>query len=233
MDRNEKIAEIYLKTIFKDVVFEPIKGETPDFLCDKHIAVEVRLLNQHYEENGEHIGLESTEIPLSRTLSRIYSSYKSSTPVEGWFVHHEFWRPVPSKKETQEFTERTLNNFLSNQRERIDHTFSQGSLKITISPKSLVEQNIFVMGGWIDHDSGGFVESEIIRNLEICTSEKAKKIQKNKHLFKKWWLVLIDRIGEAYTLPDMSASRDFQKFKNEFVKIVLLSPDGSANIEVK
>lgn len=51
-----------------------------------------------------------------------------------------------------------------------------------------------------DRDAGGFVASEIIRNLNLCIAEKAAKVAPFRDRYREWWLVLPDHIG-----PDLNA----------------------------
>jgi hypothetical protein len=69
MNREEKIAEAYLKSLgFKNVVFEPDGNIPPDFSMDGRIAVEVRRLNQHFFTKDEVRGLEEGRLPLFKLL---------------------------------------------------------------------------------------------------------------------------------------------------------------------
>jgi len=46
---EEGIVKAYLEHWgYENIVYEPIKNETPDFLINNETAIEVRRLNQHY-----------------------------------------------------------------------------------------------------------------------------------------------------------------------------------------
>ena len=54
-----------------------------------------------------------------------------------------------------------------------------------------------VLGGFNDHDAGGWVTAETIRNLAMAIAEKTRKIQPFHAKYAQWWLVLIDHIGHG------------------------------------
>lgn len=233
MKKEEIVAEEYLKTKFSKIIFEPIKGQTPDFLCDDKIAVEVRLLNQNYETSDGYEGLLGTEITIQRTLEKIYSEYVVSNPSQNWYVHHEFFRPVPTKKETVEFTRAHLEKFKNSLHKEEDHSFNKGNLKITFSPKTTsLETEMFTQGGWIDHDSGGFIQSELLRNLNIAIKEKAQKVQKNYHQFNSWWLILIDEINDAHSNLYTELIPLIDSSSKAFLKIILISKCATRSVEI-
>ena len=78
MNREEKIAKVYLKSLgFKNVVFEPDGNIPPDFSIDGRIAVEVRRLNQNFFTKDEAQGLKEARIPLFRLLQSSLSEFDS------------------------------------------------------------------------------------------------------------------------------------------------------------
>ena len=66
MDESERIVEKYLLALeLGTVVFEPDGNIPPDFSVGGRIGVEVRRLNQNYQNsNGRSQGLEELAIPL-------------------------------------------------------------------------------------------------------------------------------------------------------------------------
>jgi hypothetical protein len=73
-----------------------------------------------------------------------------------------------------------------------------------------------MLGGYADRDQGGFVASEIIRNLNLCIAEKAAKIAPYRERYREWWLVLPDHIG-----PDLDA--DERQTIGEHVNLLTFS----------
>ena len=72
MDTCECWVDKYLRHIgYTDIVFEPDGNIPPDFLVNKRIAIEVRMLNQSYDESGRVRGLDETTIPLWKTLEEV------------------------------------------------------------------------------------------------------------------------------------------------------------------
>ena len=87
-----------------------------------------------------------------------------------------------------------------------------------------VKSSLFILGGYLDLDSGGFVISEVNRNLVICTKEKSEKIKDIRWKFPEWWLVLIDYIGYGLSEIDLSQLREIQKTEKDWDKIILVNP---------
>jgi hypothetical protein len=69
------------------------------------------------------------------------------------------------------------------------------TMEVTIIPASSKLDTLFVLGAHTDRQSGGFVLSEMIRNLEICVAEKTTKVAKYKVRYPEWWLILVDHIS--------------------------------------
>ena len=71
--------------------------------------------------------------------------------------------------------------------------------------------DFFVLGGHTDGDSGGFVLSEMDRNIRICVVQKTKKIARVRDKYPHWWLVLVDRIGYGLRDSDREELRHMRK----------------------
>lgn len=225
MKPSELTAKLFLEKHFSKIEYEPIRGQAPDFLCNAEIAIEVRLLDQAVVVDGRSEGLMSGGIPLARTLQKIYSEFHQDDTSRQWFVHHTFSRPIPCKKTVAASVRKCLNDFLNTPEKAKETSFQIQNLKITVVPSSSSGPNPFVLGGWVDGDSGGWIESELIENISRCTIEKAAKIQSNKTKFPKWWLLLVDEIGLAQTKPDMASKEEYLRARSEFETVILLSPD--------
>lgn len=233
MKPQEISAKNYLDSSFTDVIYEPIDGEAPDFLCEGRIAVEAQQLNQHFAQGDQGLeALRSDEITLSRTLAKTLAEYSNRGIDETWYVNHEFSRPLPQRRTVENFMRESLTSFLNSPQPRSNFVFKTENLKITLQPRTKDDNKVFVLGGWVDYDAGGFIEAELIKNIEICVLVKAQKIQKNKPSYPEWWLVLTDTIGEALVKPDMSSALDFQRVRGEFSKIILINHDGTRHVEI-
>jgi hypothetical protein len=68
-------------------------------------------------------------------------------------------------------------------------------MRLSFTRASKVHPQLFVLGGSSDHDSGGFVVSEIAENLRICIAERSAKVAKVRNRYPEWWLALEDSIG--------------------------------------
>ena len=114
MNREEKIAEAYLKSLgFKNVIFEPDGNIPPDFSIEGRIAVEVRRLNQNFFTKDEAHGLEETRIPLFRLLQSSLSEFDSHYKGDSYWVSIRFHRPIGKGDINKKVISRVLSSFLS------------------------------------------------------------------------------------------------------------------------
>jgi hypothetical protein len=85
--------------------------------------------------------------------------------------------------------------------------------------------HLFVMGGNIDENSGGFMVAEMLKNLAICVNDKTRRTAPFWDKYPEWWLVLIDRIGYWLDASDRDQLRKHFQLKHEFDKIILLNAE--------
>jgi hypothetical protein len=227
MDDSEKLVEAHLRRLgYADVVHEPDGNITPDFLVNRRIAIEVRRLNQNYDDGTGSKGLEETDIPLRVAVRRVLLKFGAATTGQSWFVYYRFSRPLPTWKALPSKIEGTLRTFLSNGNSQpFERDLGNGfHLKVFKAQKSY--KTLFVLGGYSDRQSGGWLIEEMQKNLNYCINEKAQKIAKFRSRYKTWWLVLTDHIG--YGLDDFDRDQ-FRKNVNlpthPFNKIILLDPN--------
>jgi hypothetical protein len=81
-----------------------------------------------------------------------------------------------------------------------------------------------VFGGYTDGDSGGFVLSELDRNIRICVTEKTKKISRVRERYPHWWLVLVDHVGYGLSGSDREQLRQLVQLDHSWNKIILVNP---------
>jgi hypothetical protein len=236
MDRSEAISKKYLESLgFENVIFEPDGNVPPDFLCDSKIAVEVRRLNQHQQlANGKILSLDETSIPFVQRLQNELKTFGPPTSEFSWFVIFHFKRPLANWKNIQPQISEHLKVFQS--------SASQVNCTLTVSPNfeivlvkasNVVENQYFAFGGFSDRDSGGWVISEIEKNLKIVIEEKTKKISKFRHKYSEWWLVLPDHIGYGLNEFDRNSFTEQVKIESFWDKIILLDPrDGVRAYEI-
>lgn len=228
MDDSEQLADKYLRSLdLGSVVYEPNGNVPPDFCIDGRIAVEVRRLNQNFEfPDGSRQGLEELATPIWNHFKSFLPSLGPSINGECWFVMIDFCRPLAKWKVVRPLVESHLRAFMSSAvREPLTIAVTPNlSLNLIRSGKD--HGSFFLLGGGYDDDSGGWVMSEIERNLRLCISEKEHKIEPHRSKYPMWWLVLVDHIG--YSL-DAEERPIFQfevmpQISHNFDKVVLIDP---------
>jgi len=230
MDASEKLVESYLKGIFSDVRYEPDGNVPPDFLADNRVAVEVRRLNQNHDDGGGKgpRGLEETAIPiLCRVRDYLTGLGPARASGQSWYVSYRFGRPMPAWKELERELDSILVPFMAKNNpqpfeKRLNLT-SEFSIKVFRA--SGAKPTFFRLSDYSDQQSGGWVISELETNLQHCIKDKTTKIQKYRHRYDEWWLVLPDHI--SFALDDLE--REF--FVDQvalhlggFDKVILLDP---------
>lgn len=224
MKKEEKIALQYLESLdFENIVHEPDGNIPPDFLIDNKIGIEVRRLNQNYMSGDRNNGLEEIQFPLLHKIQNLLSEIKSDSFEKSYFISYTFRRPISSNGIVSEM-QRLLTEFAESGAVREGDYVIHDRFKFTIFPASKNHEQLFVLGGYSDHDSGGFVVSEVNRNLEICANEKSEKIKDVRWKYPEWWLVFIDYISYGLSAIDLSQLREIQKTEYGWDRIILVNP---------
>lgn len=225
MDSTERLVYEYLTSQgFSDIVYEPDGNVPPDFVIDGLVAIEARRLNQNEETAGRLRGLEQTAIPLRTLIEKQLTSMGPSTTGVSWFVFYTFRRPLPPWKELERALKQTLTEFKDCPSPAPTLTVVTPMFNVRFIRASAVHRDIFVLGGWVDYNSGGFIVAEMSRNLSICIEEKSRKVAKVRHKYQQWWLVLVDYIGYGLTESDREQLRELTKAKGPWDKVILVNP---------
>lgn len=225
MDAAEQLADAYLRFAgHNQIVFEPDGNIPPDFLVDQRIAVEVRRLNQAHHDGERFRGLEEVEVPLSRFVRRTLNSLGPPQDGRSWFVSYSFSRPLPPKRQLGAEIRAALSSFLSepqagHTRFKITEGFS-----LTIFPAGKPHDQMFLLGGYSDNESGGWVLGELETHLKRCIAEKAKKIAPYQARYETWWLLLADHIAYGLDELDRAQFKEGINISHDFDRVVLISP---------
>ncbi|MEQ9558727.1 MAG: hypothetical protein RIG67_23375 [Rhodospirillales bacterium] len=229
MDQSERLVETYLKNRgFKKIVYEPDGNVPPDFLVDGKVAIEVRRLNQNHDDGqGRGVrGLEEVSIPLwMRFRSWLIGLGPAPLSGENWFVTYSFRRPIPAWPVLQKELENILKPFMASSEPQPFEKIICDGFRIVVSRTTSSKPTFFLPGGYTDHQSGGWLISELGINLNHCIAEKTVKIKKFQSKYPTWWLILADHIG--YGLDEFDQELFFDQVhvsKGIFDRIVLLDP---------
>lgn len=231
MDSSEALVETYLKGLgYTNVQYEPDGNVPPDFLVDGRIAVEVRRLNQNFDDGGGKgpRGLEEAAIPLWRRV-RNYLTDLGPAPASGqsWYLLYRFSRPTPAWKDLKRELDLVLLPFMAHPDPQPFEARLSGVgefwLKVFRAPTA--KPTFFRPAGHSDEQSGGWLINEIETNLKHCIAEKTGKIAGVRSRYPEWWLILPDQIG--YGLDDFEQELFLNQVSlsaGDFDKIVLIDP---------
>jgi hypothetical protein len=227
MDREETLAKEHLLSLgFKDenIVYEPDGNIPPDFLINGEVAIEVRRLNQHSEVGTKAKGLEVEVTPLIQAVEKMFPKLNKPDHKTSYFVFVRFKRPLVQTKEAVKLVKSELESFLKSKDISNTEIEINENLTIRIFKSEEKFEDTFVLGAYLDLDSGGWILSEIHRNLAIVIPEKERKVRKYKTKYPKWWLVLIDYIGYDLSERDTTELKKMKPLKIGFDKVILVSP---------
>ena len=172
MDVSETLALEFLRYLgMAEIIYEPDGNVPPDFSCAGKVAVEVRRLNQH---DALVRGLEEVAIPLVTKIRALLASL--GPPQEAsWFVTFRYRRPVEAWAALRPKITSALLCFRNNPSEGVVRLPVSDRFELGLAKSSQLLATCFVLGGYSDHDSGGWTASEIIRNLAIVIPEKVEE----------------------------------------------------------
>jgi len=186
MKADEDIVDSYLKSLdLGEVVYEPDGTVPPDFLIDGRIAVEARRLNQSYETDGNSRGLEEDSIPLRQSLERLLEGFGPARDDRTWFVFCRLKRPMSACKALRPLVREQLEQFLLQPVDASRVSVDAG-LEICFAAATTVGGRVFLLGGNTDMDSGGWVVSEILKNMPAYIAEKTEKVAPYRKKYSCW-----------------------------------------------
>ncbi|MCH8542542.1 MAG: hypothetical protein LAT61_03120 [Alcanivorax sp.] len=226
MDSTERLVKNNLKHQgYTDIVYEPDGNVPPDFLINGSIAVEVRRLNQNHDHGNQTKGLEEVAIPLWKRVDNLLSTYENKEGKESWFVHFRFSRPVEEWRKLRPKLENALNKFRDCTNQQLGVVANGRGFELEIFCRaSKSHESLFVMGGCSDQESGGWVLSEMQKNIIYCATEKAQKIERVRKKYPAWWLALVDHIGYGLNEFDREQFKTSVSVEHSWEKILIVSP---------
>lgn len=236
MDVAEKKAQKYLETLgFSHIKYEPDGNIPPDFLCNHKIAVEVRRLNQQKKnQNDDYKGLDDSSIPLAQQMSKLFSEQGIPIDDHSWFVFYRYRRPLRKWKNLKPLIQNHLEQFKNNSTHTRTSVEVYDGFELEIFKASKILNNqFFVLGGYSDHDSGGWLLAEMQNSLKVVIADKTKKISYVRDKYPEWWLILVDHIGYSLDDLDRELFRDQVNIEHDWDKIILIDPrDGLRFFEI-
>ena len=226
MRPTEKIVAGFLtRRGYIDVRYEPDGNVPPDFLVDGRIAIEARVLNQQHVSNGRSEGLEEVEIPLTQKIENLLKSFGPPTQGGTWFVAFRFRRPVEKWKTLEPKIRAELLRFQNGTRKLPAVVAINDRFDLEFMLEGSPHDSFYLLGSYDDEEAGGWVISELVRNLAIVVQDKAEKVAPYRHKYPEWWLVLPDYIGFGLGDPmDQRRFREAPALVHNWDRIILVSP---------
>jgi len=229
VDRSEAAVEKLLSHMgFSNVVYEPDGNVPPDFVVNDEIAVEVRRLNQNFDDGSGSRGLEEVTAPLWQRMTRLVESI-GETDGNSWFVWFRFSRPVPQWKSIEPELRAAFLEFKASA-DKIPRTiYSAANFDVEVAQASAPLETYFRMGGMSDRQAGGWVVAELISNIKHCAAEKLRKIEPHRSKYKVWWLALINYTGFGLDEYDRQQLVQHLARPEGWDKVFVINPSDPAN----
>jgi len=194
MNPDEKIVFDYLLQLnVGEVIWEPGGNTPPDFSINSKIAVEARRLNQNYQNSDSYEGLEILSSSLEDVMSEVFHSFDERYTGKSYFVGYFYKRPIGSVNKLKKEIKLQLIKFLNENMSVPTEIPFGDNFQLWIIDRPPLPGVTFRLAGLLDHDSGGFIVSEYVKNINLCIQEKNNKIQNYLHKYLEWWLVLVDQ----------------------------------------
>lgn len=223
MNREEQVVEEYLGSEgYTDIEFEPDGNVPPDFVLGGSVAVEVRRLNQQYETEVGPKGLEEDEVPILMAVRRALASLGPPTDSHSWFVGYRLRRPVASSRQVRERVRAYLQSWVPEATR--DYQEVAKGITVRVIPAAHAYEQKFALGWTSDWDSGGWVISEIVRNMRLCVEEKTRKVKPHISRYSEWWLALVDYIGYGLNELDRGQLRGQIIVTEPWSRIIVVNP---------
>lgn len=229
MDRSEAAIKKLLGHMgFSYVVYEPDGNVPPDFVIDGEIAVEVRRLNQNFDDGSRLRGLEEVSTPLWQKMTRLVESI-AETDGNSWFVMFSFGRPVPSWKSIKPLLREALYEFRASENKHARTIYSVPNFRVEVAEASQPLETFFRMCTMSDRQAGGWVVAELMTNIQHCALEKLGKVEPYRGKYKTWWLALTNYTG--FGLDEYDRQQLMMHFTRPhgWDKIVLINPNDPKN----
>lgn len=234
MDATERKVRNYLDHQgYVDIVFEPDGNIPPDFLVNREIAIEVRRLNQNFDDGINTKGLEEVAIPLNHKINNLISSFGGPIDNESWFVYYRFSRPIGKWRTLEPIIKSGFQSFISSTNRQKCVIAKTSNFQVEVFRTAKPHNTFFVMGGFSDEQSGGWLLNEMENNIVYCSSKKSRTVAPMRDKYKTWWLALVDHIGYGLDDFDREMFRDKLSIEHDWDKILIIDPNNNTrSIEI-
>lgn len=224
MNYDEKTTYEYLTQNYPHykIEFEPDGNRPPDFSINNETAIEVRRLNQNYVNQGRYKGLEELEYSLIPKIINVLKEFETKEYETSVLVKVYYRRPIKVTKKLIKTFRQEIQEQLPIQKKSLFFEVSENLNVELIKLNVKLDKSILI--GTHDDDSGGFILSEMERNIKLILPEKEGRIKEFYQEYNSWWLFLVDHIGFGIEESEFHKLKSSFKAETIFDKIQIISP---------
>ncbi|MHB8194209.1 MAG: hypothetical protein ACYDGL_13155 [Bellilinea sp.] len=225
MKPEEIIAKKYLEQHESGIIIHEPDGKIPpDFSLNSIIGIEVRRLNKNIFINNTYEDLDINTRGLYLAIDEVLKSLDSQFSGKSYYVNYTLKRPFRRIFDIKRDLKRQLQDFLDQAVNPPVTLHIPNNLEIEIVSRTPVSGRTFRFGGGMDDDEDSGVIHSYFTNINLCISEKNKKIEKYKARYQEWWLVLVDKV-QSY--PDKADLDEIDKHiidLGNFNRLCIINP---------
>lgn len=196
---NELVALAALqRREHESICFEPYPGESPDFLLEQSIGIEVQGLVEQILMADRSPADPQRLHAVSDAFRKMIEKFGKATRGPGWHLLLRYDQEADLKDKICIRAIRTsLDKFLENPEARTVFRHSNLQVDAVCSDDSLLEQfSCEDADTLFDND---FLYPSLRENILRCIEEKSEKVNaaitRHGASYKEWWLVLVDEIS--------------------------------------
>ncbi|MEJ5263080.1 MAG: hypothetical protein WHT45_10395 [Ignavibacterium sp.] len=225
MKEEERIVFEYLnKFKLGELIYEP-KGKRPPDFSFGNIGIEVRRLNQSYDDKNGNKGLENFRISYLGMIENLIKEFETREISDSFWMSVRFKRnPRVKISSIRKKLKIELEKFLENYSDLPSEILIDEDFEFTLVKKSIKSKPVFEIASVLDFDAGGWVISLYIESINSYINEKTKKIIPFKDEYNSWWLLLVDMINFNPNSNEKEQIINSIKNLGAFDRIIVVNP---------
>lgn len=231
MNKDESIADTFLRKHYIDVIHEPDGNIPPDFSVNNTVGVEVRRLNQQYRDAGTTMGLEKGRFSLLKAIEKEISQFPRDTNGKNYWLRLRYARDIGKLKEIKKNIKLAISEFqLQNENTPFEFNLSK-NVTLGFDRRNENLSRKYKVAIESDLNRGGWVIGMYVQETMHCINDKKEKIKSYQSKYKTWWLLLVDHIDFMGADAKQEIVKKLTK-PSCFERVIVIKSDGAIQFEI-